>query len=73
MTILTSRETAAIIGVSEQTLRAWRLKGFGPVYRRVGSRTIRYLRRDVDEYMQRRGYRSTSEYGQSTGKPTDDA
>ena len=42
-------EVATRLGVSRFTLRAWRLKGHGPKFLKMG-RAVRYRPEDVDEY-----------------------
>ncbi len=44
---LTPEQTAAIVGVSNSTLKAWRRTGRGPRWERLGHRTIRYDVADV--------------------------
>lgn len=46
---LTDVEVAARLGVSRFTVRAWRLKGLGPRFLKMG-RAVRYRPQDVDEY-----------------------
>ena len=46
---LTDIEVARRLGVSRFTLRAWRLKGHGPKFLKMG-RAVRYRPEDVDEY-----------------------
>jgi excisionase family DNA binding protein len=46
---LTDVEVATRLGVSRFTLRAWRLKGHGPKFLKMG-RAVRYRPEDVDEY-----------------------
>jgi excisionase family DNA binding protein len=48
-TTLTDVEVAMRLGVSRFTLRAWRLKGRGPKFLKMG-RAVRYRLEDVDEY-----------------------
>ena len=48
-TTLTDIEVATRLGVSRFTLRAWRLKGHGPKFLKMG-RAVRYRPEDVDEY-----------------------
>lgn len=48
-TTLTDVEVAMRLGVSRFTLRAWRLKGHGPKFLKMG-RAVRYRPDDVDEY-----------------------
>lgn len=46
---LTDIEVANRLGVSRFTVRAWRLKGVGPRFLKMG-RAVRYRPQDVDEY-----------------------
>lgn len=46
---LTDVEVAARLGVSRFTVRAWRLKGLGPRFLKMG-RAVRYRPDDVDDY-----------------------
>ena len=47
---LTEREVAALLGLSVATLRAWRHRGKGPRFLRLG-RSVRYLPSDVDDFV----------------------
>ena len=50
---LTTRQAAAYLGVSRQTLEIGRHKGTGPIYcRPVNSRIVRYFLPDLDAWMQ---------------------
>lgn len=51
---------ADILGVSVRTLQAWRVKGGGPVFVRVG-RAIRYAISDLNTWIAGRKASSTSE------------
>lgn len=46
---LTDIEVAGRLGVSRFTVRAWRLKGIGPRFLKMG-RAVRYRPQDVDDY-----------------------
>ena len=59
---LTTREASVYSGLSESTLEKARTIGKGPEYVRAGSRAVRYRMIDIDEYMESRRARSTSEY-----------
>ena len=48
---LTEREVADRLGLAVATLRAWRHRGKGPRFLRLG-RSVRYLRSDVDDFVQ---------------------
>ncbi len=47
---LTEREVAERLGLSVATLRAWRHRGKGPRFLRLG-RAVRYLPSDVDDFV----------------------
>ena len=47
---LTERQVAEQLGLSVATLRAWRHRGKGPRFLRLG-RSVRYLPSDVDEFV----------------------
>lgn len=49
--LLTARETAAYLGVSERTLESWRASGAGPVYIKLRWR-IRYRRKALDAWLE---------------------
>lgn len=48
--LLTPKEAAAFLQVSEKTLEKWRTTGKGPKFRRLGHRTVRYLQNDLTEW-----------------------
>jgi predicted DNA-binding transcriptional regulator AlpA len=47
---LTEREVADMLGLSVATLRAWRHRGKGPRFLRLG-RSVRYLPADVADFV----------------------
>jgi excisionase family DNA binding protein len=49
-TALTERQVAEQLRLSVATLRAWRHRGKGPRFLRLG-RSVRYLPADVDEFV----------------------
>lgn len=49
--LLTNAEAAERLGVSPRTLEDWRLRGRGPVYRKLGRRLVRYSGSDLDCYI----------------------
>jgi len=71
---LTTRQAAAVLGVSRRTLENYRLKGGGPPFLSYCN-CIRYLRRDLHRWAAERRLRSTSDDGggdggkASSGKP----
>ena len=48
--LLSEVYAAELLGISTRTLQAWRTKGIGPNYVRVG-RAVRYRRGDLLEYI----------------------
>lgn len=50
--LLTERGAAALLAISVRTLQAWRSKGTGPAYVRVG-RVIRYRRGDLLKWIEK--------------------
>ena len=59
--LITEREAADFLGYTVRTLQNWRLRGGGPRYVGVSSRSIRYRRRELIEWAERRLISSTSE------------
>lgn len=50
--LLTDREVSALLGISTVTLCNWRATGKGPRYRKIGQRAVRYLRADVEAFIE---------------------
>jgi len=48
-THLNQKELAELWGISTKTLEAWRAKGVGPSYKKLGN-NIRYTRSDIENY-----------------------
>lgn len=63
--LLTERQLAALLGIGSRTPEAWRLRGGGPPYIKVG-RLVRYRRADVDNWLQDQTRNSTSDAGRTT-------
>lgn len=59
--LLTTKEAASYLGVSKAFLERDRWAGARIPFVRVGSRTVRYRRLDLDTYLESRIRRSTSE------------
>jgi predicted DNA-binding transcriptional regulator AlpA len=51
--LLTTEKAAAVLGMSEQTMRIWRMANKGPNFIRI-NRSIRYRRDDLDEFVAKR-------------------
>jgi predicted DNA-binding transcriptional regulator AlpA len=58
--LLTGREAAALLRLSERTMERHRASGTGPRYLALG-RAIRYRRRDLLDWIERAARQSTSE------------
>lgn len=50
---LTTAQVAELLQCSEASLKAWRRTGQGPRARKLGSRSIRYVRSEVIAYVLR--------------------
>ena len=59
--LLTEKEAAELICYSQRALQNWRVRGGGPAYVKVSSRSIRYQRRDVLNWIEQRKRKHTSE------------
>lgn len=60
MTMLTTEKAAAYLGLAVATLEAWRVRGGGPVFRKLG-RAVRYRQEDLETFLNARSRTSTSE------------
>ena len=63
--LLTSAETAALLGIKPNTLEIWRCKSRGPAFVKMGDTPqspIRYRRSKVMEWLERQSFASTSGY-----------
>ena len=58
--LLTQRQAAALLCLSERTLERFRVSGIGPKFVRMG-KSIRYRLGDVEAWIERRTVGSTSE------------
>lgn len=48
--LLTPKEAAAFLKMSEKTLEKWRSNGTGPKFRKLGHRTVRYQQSDLSNW-----------------------
>jgi predicted DNA-binding transcriptional regulator AlpA len=60
--LLSTRQIADWLGVSTQWVEIGRSKNYGPPFRKISARCIRYLRGDVLKWLKARSYASTAEY-----------
>jgi len=51
--LLPPREAAEYLGVGLIALRDWRYRRIGPPYIRLGHRTVRYRKSDLDAWLER--------------------
>jgi excisionase family DNA binding protein len=58
--LLTQREAATLLRLSERTLERFRVQGTGPVYVKAG-RLVRYREADLEAWIAARVINSTSE------------
>ncbi len=63
--LISTREAAVRLGVSELTLKGWRAAGRGPDYVKVGA-AVRYDLRDLEDYVARQRRHPTR-----AARPTD--
>ncbi len=64
--LLNEHQASQYLNVSVRSLQAWRLRGGGPKYAKLG-RSVRYRRTDLDHYVVENLTSSTSEV--SAGRP----
>ena len=60
MMMLRTVEAANYIGLRKSTLEAWRVRGGGPVFLKLG-KAVRYRREDLDSFVSARIRTSTSQ------------
>lgn len=58
--MVTEADAARRLGLSVSSLRAWRVRGHGPTYYKLG-RAVRYSLADLDAYLAANNRRSTRE------------
>jgi predicted DNA-binding transcriptional regulator AlpA len=59
--LLTTAESAYLLGLSKRSLEALRVRGGGPVFVVLGRRAVRYRRSDIVAWVDERRYSSTSD------------
>jgi predicted DNA-binding transcriptional regulator AlpA len=68
--VLRTPAAAAYLALSESTLEKYRVTGQGPIYHKAGPKIVIYRSEDLDEWLNARRRRSTSETGATTLEPT---
>jgi predicted DNA-binding transcriptional regulator AlpA len=59
---LNENQASEFLGVSPRTLQAWRVRGGGPRYTKIG-RSVRYQRRELVAFQKSHTVSSTTEAG----------
>lgn len=59
---LDSNQAAEYLGLKRSTLEAWRCRGTGPTFCKLG-RLVKYRQADLDAFIQSRMREHTAEYG----------
>lgn len=67
--LLSTRELADWLGMSNLWLELGRMHGYGPRYIRIGTRRIRYRRADVLTWLRERTFSRTDEYQKRVASP----
>ncbi len=49
--LLSTAEASNYLGISPRTLEDWRLRGGGPLFRKLGRRLVRYLKADLAAFV----------------------
>ncbi len=60
-TLLTEKQAADYLQLTPRCLQAWRYRGEGPRFTKISGRCIRYVRSDIDQWIEARKHQSTSE------------
>ena len=58
--LINEEHASTILKVSARTLQAWRVRGYGPKFIKVG-RSVRYRLEDLQTFVNENVYQSTSE------------
>ena len=64
---LNENQAAHFLGVSSRTLQAWRVRGSGPRYAKIG-RAVRYQRRELVSFQEAHTVSSTTEADAKVGR-----
>jgi len=67
--LVNERQAATFLGYTVRALQNWRLRGGGPRFVKVSSRSVRYRRRDLLAWIEERLRSNTSEAGPSVDQP----
>ena len=62
--ILNTKQASKYLGLSDSYVEKMRVRGGGPIFKKIG-RCVRYSTRDLDEFLDQKTLRSTSDRGAS--------
>ena len=62
--LLSEAQAAAILGVVPKALQAWRVRGGGPIYLKIG-RLVKYSESDLVAWLETRRRQSTADKGRA--------
>ena len=57
-----AKDAAQFIGMSTSTCAKWRMTGDGPPFIKPGKRRVLYARIDLENWLNKRRFQSTSQY-----------
>jgi len=63
--LLNEKQAAKRLGVGDKCLQAWRVRGGGPTYLKIG-RLVKYSESDLTIWLETRRRQSTSDSGRAT-------
>jgi excisionase family DNA binding protein len=63
--LLTTKEAATYLRLAKPTLERFRLAGSGPAFCKMGEKSVRYRKADLDDWLASRLRRSTSDQGEA--------
>ena len=58
---MSERKVAEYLGLTPRALQSWRTRGGGPIYLRIGHRTVRYSQADLEAWLEARRFGNTDE------------
>lgn len=58
--LIPERDAADFLGYTTRALQNWRLRGGGPYFLKVSKRSIRYRRRDLNDWVESKIAKNTS-------------
>jgi predicted DNA-binding transcriptional regulator AlpA len=65
--LLSDRELAAELRLSQQTLQLWRMRGIGPAFVKLSPKCVRYRRSAVVAWLESRAANSTADHPHVAG------